>query len=182
MTTTHILHTTSKPRTASSGRTSRTGQIAKKPNTTPQGHVALDYYEVAVNADWKFVRFEGDEIPALEAHDFDDSSWDTVALPHTPHIEKFDEPFPWQGICAYRLSLDWSDAWDGKCVSLKFGAAMQIADVWINGCPYVSASWRLPAIHCQSQRTVAGRTRDHWGAPRQSRHRSRAARKADQGP
>ena len=86
-----------------------------------------------MNAGWKFLRVEGQEPPAPEAPTADDSQWETVVLPHTPRLEKYDQSHPWQGICWYRNTLPPDPAWQGKRVSLRFGAAMQVADVWVNG-------------------------------------------------
>ena len=86
-----------------------------------------------MNAGWKFLRVDGPEPPALEAPAADDARWETVALPHTPRLEKYDQSHPWQGICWYRKTLAPDPAWNGKRVSLRFGAAMQTADVWVNG-------------------------------------------------
>lgn len=86
-----------------------------------------------INAGWKFLRVDGPEPPALEAPAADDARWETVVLPHTPRLEKYDETHPWQGLCWYRKTLPPDPAWNGKRVSLRFGAAMQTADVWVNG-------------------------------------------------
>ena len=89
--------------------------------------------EQRINAGWKFLRVDGTEPPALEAPRADDARWETVVLPHTPRLEKYDETHPWQGICWYRKTLLPDPAWNGRRVSLRFGAAMQIADVWVDG-------------------------------------------------
>ncbi|HEY4235648.1 MAG TPA: glycoside hydrolase family 2 TIM barrel-domain containing protein [Lacipirellulaceae bacterium] len=71
--------------------------------------------------------------------DFDDSAWQTVQLPHTPRIEALvtgtagPESRQWQGICWYRKSFPLDQSTAGKTVILKFGAAMRVAEVWVNG-------------------------------------------------
>ena len=86
-----------------------------------------------INAGWKFLRVDGSEPPALEAPTADDARWETVVLPHTPRLEKYDATHPWQGVCWYRKTLLPDPVWNGQRVSLRFGAAMQTADVWVNG-------------------------------------------------
>ena len=90
-------------------------------------------YEQRLNTGWKFLRADGPEPPALEAPGADDAAWETVVLPHTPRLEKYDETHPWQGVCWYRKTLAPDPSWSGRRVSLRFGAAMQIADIWVNG-------------------------------------------------
>ncbi len=86
-----------------------------------------------INTGWKFHRADLPEMASFQSPDFNDAAWDTVTLPHSPRIEKHDETHPWQGICWYRKVLAPHPEWAGKCVSVQFGAAMQIADVWVNG-------------------------------------------------
>ena len=86
-----------------------------------------------INTGWKFDRVDGAEPSSPEAAAFDDTAWQVVTLPHTPRLEKYDETHPWQGICWYRKSLLPDPAWAGKRVTIQFGAAMQVADVWVNG-------------------------------------------------
>ena len=91
--------------------------------------------DVSLNAGWRFLRLDdpaADET-GFQTAQYDDSKWDEVVLPHTPRIEKRDERYPFQGICWYRQSLKADSAWKGKRVSVQFGAAMQIAEVWFNG-------------------------------------------------
>ena len=64
---------------------------------------------------------------------YPDHSWDIVTLPHTPQIEAHDVRKPWQGICWYRHDLFADPQWAGRRVSIVFGAAMQQAEVWLNG-------------------------------------------------
>lgn len=80
-----------------------------------------------INAGWKFLRVDGPEPPALEAPTADDARWETVVLPHTPRLEKYDAMHPWQGVCWYRKTLLPDPAWNGQRVSLRFGA--EITDI-----------------------------------------------------
>lgn len=88
--------------------------------------------ETSINRNWKFSGLDAGELNA-HGERFDDATWDTVCLPHTLRIEKFDETHPWQGVCWYRRQIDFDPAWDEKRILLRFGAAMQNADVWVNG-------------------------------------------------
>ena len=65
---------------------------------------------------------------------FDDSKWEKVFLPHTPRLEPPQNAQNYfQGVCWYRRHIAPEPAWRGKKVSLLFGGAMQVADVWVNG-------------------------------------------------
>jgi beta-galactosidase len=92
-------------------------------------------FELWINNGWRFRRLdEADEARiASPLDELRDDGWEPVALPHNPHVEKFDEPFPWQGVCWYRKTIQPDSAWAAKRVSVRFGAAMHIADVWVNG-------------------------------------------------
>lgn len=93
---------------------------------------AVPYFERWINTDWQFLRIEGDA-PCFDEPNIDEGQWDEVSLPHSASIEAYNESTPWQGICWYRRHLNVSPEWFGKRVSIQFGAAMQIAEVWVNG-------------------------------------------------
>lgn len=59
-------------------------------------------------------------------------NWEFVDLPHTANIEPLVVNDQWQGICWYRKSFRSEREWKGKNVFLKFGGAMNVAEVWIN--------------------------------------------------
>lgn len=95
-----------------------------------------------LNKDWLFTRS-----PANTATDFADSvstaleptsamstlAWTPVSLPHTPVIEPQVVNAQWQGIAWYKKQLLRPQAWSGKRILLRFEAAMNVADVWLNG-------------------------------------------------
>lgn len=95
----------------------------------PAGSTRLD-------AGWRFHR--GDA-PGAERLAFDDAGWQHVTLPHTPHVEALVTGAPgtptyqWQGICWYRRTLRLPAGAAGKKVWLHFEAAMNVADVWLDG-------------------------------------------------
>ncbi len=84
-----------------------------------------------INNGWLFTADQADK--SAQAVSYDASCWTSVILPHVPRIEKFDEPFPWQGVCWYRREILPAANWFGKRIVVRFEAAMQIADVWVNG-------------------------------------------------
>jgi beta-galactosidase len=104
------------------------------PGPTPPAPLKAD--RTLLNQGWKFLRLDtsslnlGDDQAAPE---FDDSSWETVSLPHTAHVEPLDASPMWQGICWYRLHLNSQPDWKGKKIFVDFDAAMSVADVWVNG-------------------------------------------------
>lgn len=86
------------------------------------------------NSDWYFKKldtasFSGDQF--LLETDF--QKWDSISLPHTPKIEPKIVNNQWQGISWYSKKFVLSDEMQGKKLFLKFEAAMNIAEVWING-------------------------------------------------
>jgi beta-galactosidase len=89
--------------------------------------------------DWRlYLRSTPWQIPGTVDETFDvvaadDAAWERVCLPHTPRIEAASVQFPFQGLCGYRKTFAADPAWRGRKVFLEFGAAMQIADVWVNG-------------------------------------------------
>ncbi len=87
------------------------------------------------NDDWKFKRCEPAEntIETFKETGYDDAAWETVALPHTPRIEPLVVNDQWQGICWYRKSFVLENVYRGKKIFVEFEAAMQIAEVWVNG-------------------------------------------------
>jgi beta-galactosidase len=91
--------------------------------------------ESSFNSGW---RFHLGEASAACAKDYDDSSWSEVNLPHTPRIEALvigangPESEQWQGVCWYRKRFTLDSSAAGKTILIKLGAAMRVADVWVN--------------------------------------------------
>lgn len=61
-------------------------------------------------------------------------NWEKVILPHTPRLEDKVVLHQWQGICYYKREMTVNPNWRDREVWIEFGAAMHLADVWINGC------------------------------------------------
>ncbi len=73
----------------------------------------------------------GIEEEAGERHlpDHDDLSWDTVTVPGTANPPPDGE----EGGTWYRRTFDAPADWAGRAITLKFGSANYVADVWLNG-------------------------------------------------
>ena len=101
------------------------------PGASRRGVEALDT--------WRFLRIDSSDAslePVRAA--FDDATWEQVTLPHTARLEDAvtgaagSETAQWQGTCWYRRSIHVGDATPGRQVWLRFGAAMNVADVWLD--------------------------------------------------
>src|SRR5690606_11289557 len=86
------------------------------------------------NTDWEFVK----DIDTVFNERLQVKSggigWERITLPHTASIEPIQKVKQhWQGTCFYRkyFTLPVSD--QGKHVAIQFDAAMQVADVYLNG-------------------------------------------------
>lgn len=104
----------------------------------------------------------GSDVPYLQP-EFDDSTWDTVILPHDwaiagPFYTDPDNPvvggsmgrLPVQGVGWYRHNISWTqeEAVAGRIAYLDIDGAMSYAMVWVNGelvggWPYPYNSFRL---------------------------------------
>ena len=110
----------------------------------------------------RYTRPEGDpgsDFPFVQ-HDFDDSSWQKVNLPHDwaiagPFFEGPDPEvgggmgrLPTNGVAWYRKQLHIPASDTGKSIFLDVDGAMSYAIVWLNGhlvggWPYGYSSWRV---------------------------------------
>jgi len=85
---------------------------------------------------WRFLR----EDPAgAAASSLDDAGWEAATLPHTARIEALvtgrtgSADAQWQGICWYRRRLLLPPEAAGEQILLRFEAAMNVAEVWLDG-------------------------------------------------
>ena len=76
--------------------------------------------------DWQFAKGSEQDTPDM-------LNWQQVSLPHTPQIEPMVVNDQWQGIAWYRKTITTQPGWQGNKVLLRFEAAMNYAEVWLNG-------------------------------------------------
>ena len=80
---------------------------------------------------WKFI--QGDNA-IYSGTGYNDASWATVYLPHTVREElNYRTASIYYGYCWYRKTFTPPASYQGKKIFIEFEAAMQTADVWING-------------------------------------------------
>lgn len=87
------------------------------------------------NKDWQFVKDIDTASTAQTLSALHTSiAWQKVSLPHTAHIEPVNKIIEqWQGTCYYRKFFTIAAADKGKHIAIKFDAAMDDADVYLNG-------------------------------------------------
>jgi beta-galactosidase len=84
-------------------------------------------------------RFHLGEASRASQADFDDQAWASVTLPHTARVEAVVTGAPgtdtaqWQGICWYRRRVAIPAVSPAQRVWLRFGGAMNVAEVYVNG-------------------------------------------------
>lgn len=86
--------------------------------------IAAAAEEVPFDTHWRFHR---------DGAAFDASRAETVTLPHTARLEPRLVNDQWQGDAWYAKSFEAPEDWRGDTVLLRFEAAMNVADVWVNG-------------------------------------------------
>ena len=89
------------------------------------------------NENWQFKRCESAEnaLETFKNTEYDDAQWEPVTLPHSPRLEPLVVNDQWQGICWYRKRFAIDRSSQGMKIWIEFGAAMQIAELWVNGKP-----------------------------------------------
>ncbi|PRY10006.1 beta-galactosidase [Pontibacter ummariensis] len=88
------------------------------------------------NDDWEFVKDIDTTNAGLRLSDKsqDQTQWEQVTLPHTARIEPIEKTEQqWQGDAFYRKTFQVPASDKGRHIALKFEAAMQVADVYLNG-------------------------------------------------
>jgi beta-galactosidase len=92
--------------------------------------------KISFNSDWQFSNqedFGATQQLLPNETGFTFSNWVNVCLPHTAKIEPLVIKEPWVGISWYKKDFMAKPDWKNKVVSIEFEAAMQVADVWLNG-------------------------------------------------
>ncbi|WP_069658588.1 glycoside hydrolase family 2 protein [Arcticibacter eurypsychrophilus] len=85
------------------------------------------------NKDWEFIK-DRDTSFSKRLIQRSDEGWLAISLPHTANLEPIEKKLQqWQGICFYRKFFSVPLADKGKYIALQFDAAMQEADVYVNG-------------------------------------------------
>lgn len=86
------------------------------------------------NYHWEFVKGIDTAVTARFFSRNPDIQWQAVSLPHTANIEPIQKVAQqWQGTCFYRKFFQIPASSRGKHLTLQFDAAMQVADVYLNG-------------------------------------------------
>ena len=99
---------------------------ACSPGDKPNSYFA----DINLDKDWQFMRSDAVlDLAAAQAH----SEWQKVDVPHTPRIEPLVVNDQFQGDAWYKKTLTPEANWKGQAVTLKFEAAMNVAEVWLNG-------------------------------------------------
>lgn len=91
---------------------------------------------IPFNTNWQFCNQEDFEkthssLPIYEGFIFNNCQ--TVTLPHTAKVEPLVVIDPWTGISWYKKDFTPVPEWRTKKVFIEFEAAMQKAEVWLNG-------------------------------------------------
>ena len=92
--------------------------------------------QVDFNNGWEFVKDIDPTVTDDLFYTVSDTSvhWQPVTLPHTAQLEPLViSKGQWQGTCFYRKFFELPKKDKGKHVALKFEAAMQVAEVYLNG-------------------------------------------------
>lgn len=114
-----------------------------------------------LDAGWRFLR---EDVRAGESPGLDDAAWQRATLPHTARVEALVTGEPgsatdqWQGVCWYRRRLRFGTEIAGRRVLLKFEAAMNVADVFLDGQPLGRhLGGYLPFVFDVTDRVAPGR-------------------------
>ena len=91
---------------------------------------------ISFNNGWQFCNqedFGRAQTTLPNNNDFSFTHWQTVTLPHSAKIEPLVIKEVWTGVSWYKKDFTAHPEWKNKRVCIEFEAAMQQADVWLNG-------------------------------------------------
>jgi len=89
-----------------------------------------------INSGWEFTtdKFDPIYLDSSVKKSNQQVTWQKVSLPHTANIEPaVITGQQWQGTCWYRKNFTIPNSFKDKHVAFYFEAAMQVAEVWLNG-------------------------------------------------
>lgn len=86
--------------------------------------------ETNFNSDWQFAK--ADKAPDL-ASTSSLTTWEKVQLPHTTEVESLIVSNQWQGDAWYKKTITADPSWKNKQVFIRFEAAMNASEVFLNG-------------------------------------------------
>jgi len=101
-----------------------------------RGTITYSPGEGNFNEGWEFTKDPNDTISLDLFNETGQlpTGWEKVSQPHTANIEPVDSPEKqWQGISRYRKFFSIAKKYEGRSVTLRFGAAMQVAKIYLNG-------------------------------------------------
>ncbi|MDO5751974.1 discoidin domain-containing protein, partial [Arthrobacter sp.] len=96
----------------------------------PQGEAAAGRQVKNFNTDWKFNQGDVEDGQLATTND---SGWGWVNLPHNIKFNTPEDVTEYLGAAWYRKKFTVGDETAGKKISIDFEAAMQKAEVWLNG-------------------------------------------------
>jgi hypothetical protein len=82
------------------------------------------------NLNWKYRQ---GEVNGANAKTFDDAAWTAVCIPHSTKWVTPEDKLAYLGISWYRKHFTLDNAYQGRKIFVEFEAAMQYAEVWVNG-------------------------------------------------
>ena len=85
---------------------------------------------IHLNSGWQFYR--DDQKTAASVADVPAAAWSKVDLPHTARLEARLPKNAWQGTAYYKKTFG-AKLQPGERAIIRFEAAMNVADVWVNG-------------------------------------------------
>jgi len=94
----------------------------------------VDAQKQSFNDSWEFVKEIDSVFISQLLGKKSEVKWEKVSLPHTANLEPIQKAKQqWQGTCFYRKYFIISESNKGKHIAIQFDAAMQVADVYLNG-------------------------------------------------
>ena len=105
-------------------------QAASEVKTEKEAVKSTERNVINFNTDW---RYKKGDVSGGGAVDFADEEWGYVNLPHSTTFYTVENKDAYLGISWYRKDFQVDESLKGKKLLLTFEAAMQKADVYING-------------------------------------------------